>query len=121
MVFNIGSTEHDFTARIVRAWNAAHDLKSYGVEQFRIDPIVDEWRFQCDLASAVAQWRRKGGEIAGEHCGTGNELALIFCILPEGCTLKTAEEKQPVLYDRAARGAAELIALQRTARGWEVW
>src|SRR5690348_16018885 len=80
-------------------------------EQCRIDAVVHERSFQCDLAASIAAGRSKGRKVARQHCRGWYKCRDIRGILANRRTLIPAEEKQLVPGHRSAQRSTELVAL----------
>src|SRR6266478_5943538 len=101
------------SASVIRLREECGKFHRDGIEQLRIDPVVDKGSLQRNGASGIAGCGRKGCKVARKHCRCWNETSKILRILAERCALITSEEKEFVLQYRSAAGAAELVALQR--------
>src|SRR5262249_44441471 len=80
----------------------------------RIDPVIHERRSQSDRTAGVAGRRRETRKIASQCRRRGYECLQVGGIFTNRGSLKPAEEKQPVRFDRSTEGSAELVPLQRT-------
>src|SRR5207244_1377505 len=79
-----------------------------------IDPIVDEWRSQNNLAARIAYRRSKRSPVPCQHRRRRKERLGIGWILTDNRSLITTKEKQLVLCNRSANRPTKLVALQRT-------
>ena len=84
----------------------------------RVLPVGSRGVFQRDrLARHCTAGDVDGAEIALQHGGRRNEAERLAGIGSNDVALIAEEEKQLVLLDRSADGAAELVALERIAHG----
>ena len=104
------------SARIGRDGQLLHQSDCGRSELRRRNTIVLKGRKQVDLTcSRIALRRGNRGEVAGKHVGCWNECDVCGGSGKLGGSLKSAKEKQLVVLDRAADGAAELVPLERIA------
>src|SRR5262245_35949261 len=75
-------------------------------------PVIDEWRGERDLSSAITGRRRERGKIPAAHRCRGHEADGLARIGFLDLSLIAGEEEEPVLRDRASQRPAELIAFQ---------
>jgi hypothetical protein len=102
----------NLAARIGRAGKTLQEVERGWTEPCGIDPVVHEPAAQRDLLPTVARGRGERRKVAGEHGRRWHPRNVCRRLLANCRALIGPEEEKPVLYDRTAECAAELIALQ---------
>src|SRR6185295_11381401 len=94
-------TELNTAARVGGGRQLAGDVQRRFAEERRIDPVPGEGRRQVALHAAVANGRREGGKVAGQHRRGGNEGEIIGRNDTRIRPLITGEEEHLVGFDRS--------------------
>ncbi len=102
----------DAAAWIGGGRQVARNAHGRRAEERRIDPVVHERRAERDVAARVARRRGDLREVAGEHRRRRDEPHVVGRSLVDLRALVGAEEEEAIGDDRAAKRAAELVALQ---------